>query len=361
MEIGIIGLPRSGKTTLFNALTRGKAETGAYAPTSPEPNIGVAKVPDPRLAQLERIFKPKKTIPAEVKYVDVAAPRAKGEGLSGPLLTYLSRADALLHVVRAFTDLSVPHVEGSVFPERDTATMNLELIFADLAILERRLKRIGDSLKGAKPGERDALHREQALLARIKAELERESPLREQELTEEESRILANYQFLTAKPLLVVLNIGEEQLPRALELEQELASRYPRLPVTAVCGKLEMELSQLSEAEAMEFRSALGVSGSALEQVIKLSYQHLGLISFFTTASAELKAWTVPRNTPAPRAAGKVHSDMERGFIRAEVISYDDLVKCGGIGEARKRGLLRLEGKNYLVQDGDIITFLFSV
>ncbi|HJX69751.1 MAG TPA: redox-regulated ATPase YchF [Dehalococcoidia bacterium] len=359
MEIGIIGLPKSGKTTIFNSLTKGQAETDAYTPTALEPNLGVAKVPDRRLWELEAIFKPKRTIPAEVKYVNAAIP--KGKGLSGELLAYLSQVDALIHVVRAFSDERVPHSEGSLDPRRDMAIMNLELAFSDLAILERRLKRIEDSLKGARSPERETLLGEQSLVARIKSALEKEVPVREQELSQEESKMIANYQFLTAKPLLVLLNIGEEQLSQASSLEADLHSHYPQFQFAAVCGKLEMELSQLSEAEASEFRSALSVKEEVTARIIKLSYDLLGLISFFTIVSGEVKAWTIPRNTPAPRAAGKIHSDMERGFIRAEVTSYDDLVKCGSLAEARKRGWLHLEGKSYTVQDGDVITFLFNV
>jgi GTP-binding protein YchF len=361
MEIGIIGLPKSGKTTVFNSLTKGKAETGAFAPTTLEPNLGVAKVPDPRLEGLEAILKPKRTVPAEVRYVDVAIPKGKGKGLSSELLAYLSKADALIHVVRAFAEERIPHSEGSVDPVRDVGLMNLELAFSDLGVIERRLLRIETSLKGAKSPERENLLREQDLILRMKSAIEKEVPVREQPLTKEEAKLIENYQFLTAKPLLVVLNIGEEQLSQASALEGELRSRYPQFQAVAVCGKLEMELSQLSQAEAVEFRSAMGVDEEGVHRIIKLSYQLLGLISFFTIASGEVKAWTVHRDIPASKAAGKVHSDMERGFIRAEVTGYDDLIKCGSLAEARKQGLLRLEGKNYIVQDGDVITFLFSV
>jgi GTP-binding protein YchF len=363
MEIGIIGLPKSGKTTVFNALTKCEAEIEPYASSTLAPNYGIAKVQDARLSGLQTIFKPKKVIPAEVKYVDVAVPpgKVKGEGLSGELISHLSKADALIHVVRAFTDEQIPHIEGSVKPQRDIAIMDIELALSDLGIIERRLKRIEDSLKGAKSPEKDTLLREQALISRIKAALESEIPVRDQELNEDEAKLIENFQFLTAKPRLVVLNIGEEQLPQASALEQELCSQYPQFQVVAPCCKLEMELGQLEEADAEEFCLALGLEERALEHIIKLSYELLGLVSFFTTASGEVKAWTVHRNTPAPHAAGKIHSDMERGFIRAEVISYDDLMKCGSIAEARKQGLLHLEGKNYLVQDGDVITFLFSV
>jgi hypothetical protein len=362
MKIAIIGLPKSGKTTIFNALTRGKAEVAAYSPTL-APNIGVAKVPDSRLSALETIFQPKKTIPAEVSYIDIAG-SIKGfgkEGAGGEFLNYLTTADALLQVVRAFEDDEVPHPEGSIDPKRDIASLDLELAISDLAIMERRLEKLETSLKGAKAAERESYLKEQLLLQKIKAGLEKDIPIRLQGLAKEELKMLANYQFLTAKAMLVVLNIGEEQISQAAQLEGEISSLYPQFAVVALCGKLEMELTQLSDAEAQEFRKAMELSKPALDRVIQLSYHRLGLISFFTTVSSELKAWTIPSGTPAPQAAGKVHSDMERGFIRAEVISYTDLASCGNLAEARKRGLLRTEGKNYIIQDGDVVTFLFNI
>jgi GTP-binding protein YchF len=362
MNVAIIGIPKSGKTTIFNALTRGKGEVAAYSPTL-APNSGVAKVPDSRLTVLEGIFQPKKTIPAEVNYIDIAG-SIKGFGKEGPggeFLSYLTTADALLQVVRAFEDDRVPHPEGSIEPKRDIASLDLELAISDLAIMERRLDKLETSLKGAKAAERESYLKEQILLQKVKAELEKDIPIRLQGLAKEELKMLANYQFLTAKPMLVVLNIGEEQISQAAQLEGEISSLYPQFAVVALCGKLEMELAQLSDDEAQEFREAMGLSKPALDRVIDLSYSLLGLVSFFTTVSSELKAWTIPGGTPAPKAAGKIHTDMERGFIRAEVISYSDLESCGNITEARKRGLLRTEGKNYIVQDGDVVTFLFNV
>lgn len=362
MKVAIIGIPKSGKTTIFNALTRGKAEVAAYSPTL-APNTGVAKVPDSRLSVLEGIFQPKKTVPAEVSYIDIAG-SLKGFGKEGPggeLLNYLTTADALLQVVRAFEDDKVPHPEGSIEPKRDIASLDLELAISDLAIMERRLDKLETSLKGAKAAERESYLKEQLLLQKVKAELEKDIPIRLQSLAKEELKMLANYQFLTAKPMMVVLNIGEEQISQAAQLEGEISSLYPQFAVVALCGKLEMELAQLSDDEAKEFREAMGLSKPALDRVIDLSYRLLGLVSFFTTVSSELKAWTIPGGTPAPKAAGKIHSDMERGFIRAEVISYSDMESCGNIAEARKRGLLRTEGKNYIIQDGDVVTFLFNV
>jgi len=361
IDIGIIGLAKSGKTTIFNGLTKGKADT-----TSAAPHIGITKVPEPRLEVLASLLHPKKVVPAEIRYIDIAA-SAKGlvrdKAISSQSLVQISNADSLINVVRAFTDESIPHIEGSLDIDRDIASTNLELAFSDLAIIEKRLERIEASLKGAKPPERQGLLREQELLTKIKTDLEKEVPIRELELTTAEARTTANYQFLTAKPLLIVVNIGEEQLPQAASLEAELNSRYshPKCRLITLCGKLEMELTQLDNSAAEEFRAEFGLKEPGLNRAIKLSYELLGLISFFSIASDEVRAWSIQNGTTALKAAGKIHSDMERGFIRAEVISYDDLVKCDSISEARKRGLLRLEGKNYIVQDSDVITFLFNV
>ena len=362
MKVAIIGLRMSGKTTIFNALTKGSAQVGAYSPTV-APNIGVAKVADPRLSVLEGIFQPRKTVPAEVSYIDIAGSvRGFGkEGAGGESLNYLTTADALLQVIRAFEDDLVPHPEASIEPKRDIASLDLELVISDLAIVERRLDKLETGLKAAKASERESSLKEQSLLQKIRVELEKDIPIRLQGHTKEELRMLSNYQFLTAKPMLVVLNIGEDQIPEASQLEAEIGSLYPQFAVVALCAKLEMELGQLSDVEAREFRDAMGLSRPALDRVTHLSYSLLGLISFFTTVSSELKAWTIPDGTPAPKAAGKIHSDMERGFIRAEVISYEDLQNCGNTAEARKGGLLRTEGKDYMIQDGDVVTFLFNI
>jgi GTP-binding protein YchF len=360
MEIGIVGLPKSGKTTLFNALTRGKAETRAFATTGVEPNLGVVKVPDARLQGLRAILNPKRLVSAEVKYIDVALAADRREGLAGPVRSHLTKTDALIDVVRAFADETVPSSRG-VDPWRDIEDMNAELVLSDLAIAEHRLERITESLKGARSPERENLVKEQSLVGRIKSALESGVPVRDQGLSGDEVRAAESYQFLSNKPILIVLNIGEDQLPHALSMEEEAKKRYPHFNVATICGKLEMELAQLSDAEAAEFRSSMGVGEGAMERAIRLSYELLGTISFFSIASGEVRAWTIRRDTPAPKAAGKIHSDMERGFIRAEVVAYGDLVKCGSLAEAKKHGLLRLEGKTYLVQDGDVITFLFSV
>jgi GTP-binding protein YchF len=359
IDIGIIGLAQSGKTTIFNALTRGKADT-----RSSTPHIGVAKVPEPRLKILADMLHPKRVVPAEVSYTDIGASVKGGEkGMEGQVLSELANTDALINVVRAFADESIPHTEGSLDVERDIAAANLELALHDSGIISRRLERIETSLKGAKAAERQGLLREQQLLDKLKTDLEKEVPIRQLELSADEAKTMANFQFLTAKPLLVVVNIGEEQIPQAASMEEELNSHHSgaKLGVITLCGKLEMELTQLDDEAAKVFRDEFGITEPGLDRVIKLSYGLLDLISFFTIASDEVKAWSIPKGITALKAAGKIHSDMERGFIRAEAISYDDLVKCGSLAEAHKKGLLRLEGKNYIVQDGDVITFLFNV
>ena len=290
VDIGIMGLAKSGRTTVFNALTGGKADTEGVAS-----HTRVAKVPEPRLKMLADMLHPKRVVPAEVVYHDVGA-SAKGlvseKGVSGQFLAHLSNVDALINVVRAFTDESIPHIEGNVDVERDIATMDLELTFSDLAIIERRLQRIGIALKGAKQLERQGLLREQEMLIKVKADLEKDVPIRELKLTPSEARVMANYQFLSAKPLLIVVNIGEDQLPQAVSLEAELNSLYsrPECRIITLCGKLEMELAQLDNSAAEGFRAEFGIKESGLDRTIKASYELLGLISFFTTASAEVKA-----------------------------------------------------------------------
>lgn len=359
INIGVIGLAQSGKTTIFNALTKGQADT-----RSSTPHIGTAKVPEPRLGALADMLQPKRVVPTEVSYIDIGASIKRGEGeMGGQILSELANTDAIINVVRAFADDSIPHPEGSLDVERDITAVNLELALHDAGIISRRLERIETSLKGATPPERQLLLREEQLLARLKSELEKEVPIRQLELTADEARLITSFQFLTAKPLLILVNIGEGQIGEEVSLEKELNSRHPGagLGVITLCGKLEMELTQLDEEAARVFRAEFGISEPGLDRVIRLSYQLLDLITFFTTASDEVKAWPVPRGTTALKAAGKIHSDMERGFIRAEAINYEDLMKCGSLAEAHKRGRLRLEGKGYTVQDGDVITFLFNV
>jgi len=364
INIGIIGLPQSGKTTVFNALTRGKA--GATRPAEASaPHVGITKIPEPRLKSLADIFHPPKIVIAEINYTDIgaAARGGKDKGISGELLNRLSNVDELIVVIRAFADDSIPHPEGSIDIKRDIAAMDLELIFSDLAIIERRLGRIESSLKGAKPAERQGFLHEQETLTKIKTHMEKDLPIRELSLSPAEQKTISNYQFLTAKPLLFVINIGEDQLSRSASLEAEISKSYPRedFRFIALCGKLESELGQLDESAATEFRSDFGIQEAALERAIRLSHDLLGLITFLTAGPNEVRAWSIPNGTTALQAAGKIHTDLARGFIRAEVTGHDDLVRCGGFAEARKQGLLRLEGKDYIIQDGDVITFLFNV
>ncbi len=366
INIGIIGLPQSGKTTVFNALTRGKADTVTHTTEGLSPHIGITRVPEPRLKVLEDMLHPGKVVPVEAKYIDVGASvktLAQDKGIGGQLLNQLSTVDTLICVVRAFTDESIPHPQGSLDVKRDIGTLNMELVFSDLAIMERRLEKLETSLKGAKPGERQGFLQEKEILLRFKVELESDKPLRALTMESAEARIITNYQFLTAKPLLIAVNIDEEQIPRAASLEAELNSQYSGTKCRAItlCGKLEMELAQLEDSAAQEFRADFGLKESGLERTIKMSYELSDLISFFTIASNEVRAWSIKKGTTAVKAAGKIHTDMEKGFIRAEGIGFDDLLKCGNIAEARKRGLLRLEGKEYVIQDGDVVTFLFNV
>jgi ribosome-binding ATPase len=365
-NIGIIGLPQSGKTTVFNALTGGKADTTAHATDGLVPHVGVVKVPDSRLWVLNDMFHPAKVVPAEAKYLDVSASikgLAEDKGFGGRLLNQLSAVDTIFGVVRAFKDESIPHPQVTLDVGRDIGTLNLELVFSDLAIIGRRLERLEDSLKAAKPQDRPVIQQEKDILLRLKAELEGDKTIRELQLEPAASKFITNYQLLTAKPLLIVVNIGEEQLSQAAAMEAELNTKYAgrNCRIITLCGKLEMELAYMEESEAKEFREHYGLKESGLARAIKASYELSEMISFFTVGEDEVRAWPIRRGLNAQKAAGKIHSDFEKGFIRAEGIGYEDLIKCGGLAEARKKGLLRLEGKEYIVKDGDILTFLFNV
>ena len=364
MEITIIGLPQSGKTTIFNAATRGSAQVATFANRM---NLGAAKVPDDRLDVLNGIFNPKRKVNAEVTYADLpAAPEGLGktQSIGGEYLNTLQRADAILMVARAFEDPSVPHVADSIDVFRDIDTLLFELTISDLDILERRLRRVTESFKGAKSTERDALNKEQDTLSRVRDSLEAGVHVRDQSLTADELRLLSGFQMLTAKPLVVVVNAGEDQLDRISAFEARLADEVQteRIRTAALCGKLEMELAQMDAEDENEFRESLGVVGeSGLSRVINLCYEALDFISFMTVGDDEVRAWPIERGTPAVKAAGKIHSDLERGFIRGEVVTYENMVSCRTLAEARKNGVLRQEGKSYIVQDGDIMHVLFNV
>jgi hypothetical protein len=364
----IIGLPASGKTTVFNALTRSEAATGAYNANPDEPNLATVKVPDPRLDRLTEMFQPQRKVQADVQYLDVAG-IAKGiaeKGMSGSLLGHLSQADALLLVVRAFDDPNVPHGDGSVDPARDIETLNLELLFSDLAGVEKRLERIKSQLPKVTGRERDALEREQKLMDRLRSALETDMPIREilPELDDEAVKTLRGFGFLTAKPLLILINLGESQLGDAGEtLIDEIGTRFsrPGIAVEGLAGQIEMEIGRLDAADAEEFMRDLGIDESGLDRIIRRSFSLLGLMPFFTVGPDECRAWTIRRGETAVEAAGEIHSDIQRGFIRAELVAYDDLIVAGGMPEARKLGKLRREGRDHVVADGDVINFLFNV
>jgi len=356
-----VGLPGSGKTTVFNALTGAHADTGGFSGGRAAPNMGVVKVPDERLDRLSELFHPRKTTPADVTYVDVAIPAgATREGTINPdVLALVRNADALLHVARAFDAAA----EGPPDPWRDVEALDLEFTIADLMVIEKRLEKLRTSGRHGTPAEREANAQEEALLARLEPELSAGRPLRAVALSDEDELRLRGYRFLTQKPVLVVLNIDEGQLAGASELEAAGRVRYaqPQTDVAALGGKIEAELAQLSEADAALFMEDLGIAEPSRGRVIRLTYELLGLFSFFTAGDDECRAWTLRRGATSVDAAAAVHSDLARGFIRAEVVTYDDLIACGSMAEARKRGLLRSEGKTYAVRDGDVIEVLFNV
>lgn len=365
VQLVLIGLPQSGKTTVFNALTGAHAATGTFSGVEDEPNLATVKVPDPRLDVLTQLFKPRRTVPAEIQYWDVAG-LAKGiheRGLGGRLLGYLQQASALVHVVRAFDDPTVPHPEGSVDPLRDIETINMELLFVDLAMVDKRLQRIRAMIPKLRGQEREAHEREGAVLERLHRALSDGIPIRAIELQPDEEKLLRGFGFLTQKPLLILLNLGEERLSEAETLLAAASERLtgPGIAVEALPGKLEAELAQLAPDEAAAFMQELGISEQARNRVIRTSYRLLGLISFFTVGPDEVRAWTIRRGATAVEAAGTIHSDLAQGFIRAEVVHYDDLVRAGSLAEARKLGALRLEGRNYVVEDGDVVHILFNV
>ncbi|MBD3306828.1 redox-regulated ATPase YchF [candidate division KSB3 bacterium] len=362
MKAGIIGLPVCGKTTLFNVLTKRTVHTGGYGGGS-EPNIGIVKVPDARLETLSQMFEPKKTTYATVEYVDVAG-FTKGSvqdgGLGSQLLAHIRNVDVIIQVVRTFFSETVPLPEGGIDPARDIETLHLELMLADLAIVEKRIERLHVDIqkKGEKSKEKE-LH----LIERLRDHLEQETPIREIELNEEEERLLRGYQFLTQKPLLIVLNIGEDELTDP-DKYQNLIDHYQAqgVPTLALSAEIESEIEQLEEeADVQAFMEEMGIEELGLTKLIHASYALLGLISFFTVGKNEVRAWTIPQGTTAVKAAGVVHSDLERGFIRAEVIHYDALLQAGSLAQARQQGILRVEGKDYIVQDGEILTIRFNV
>lgn len=356
MRLGIIGLPQSGKTTLFNALTRGTQ------PTSPasgriEVHTAVVDVPDPRVDRLSAMFKPKKTIYAKVTYADIAGldGSAGKSGISGVLLNQLTQMDGLIHVVRCFEDDMVPHPQDTIDPIRDLATMDSEFILNDLIAVERKLERLAEERKKGAGRDKSIIERETALFERFQAALSAETPLRDVDITAEEEKTLSGFGFLSRKPILIVLNLSEGQR------SPEIPYAHQHSQIVALQARLEADIAQLPPDEAQVFLAEYGIEEPSLNRMIRLSYDLLGLQSFFTVGPDEVRAWTVQRGATAPEAAGVIHTDLQKGFIRAEVAAYDDLITLGGLNEAKTHGRLRLEGKEYIVKDGDILNIRFNL
>lgn len=365
MKLGIVGLPNVGKSTLFNAITKAGAEVANYPFCTIEPNVGVVSVPDKRLDKLKEMYNPEKYTPAVIEFYDIAGlvkGASKGEGLGNKFLSHIREVEAIVHVVRCFDDENVVHVDGSVDPLRDIETINLELIFADMEVMEKRIDKERHAARSGDKKSQDEL----AFMIRIEKQLEAGKPARSLEMNENEAELMKQYFLLTSKPVLYATNISEDDLINGAENNDYVKKvmEYAKgegSEVIPICAKIEEEISTLSNDEKYEFLKEYGLEEPGLNRLIKASYKLLGLMSFLTAGPKEVRAWTIKIGTKAPQAAGKVHSDMERGFIRAEVISFDELVASGSETSAREKGLIRSEGKDYVMQDGDIVVFRFNV
>ncbi len=363
-SVGIVGLPNVGKSTLFNAITQAGAESANYPFCTIDPNVGIVEVPDPRLTKLTEIVEPNKVVPTAFEFVDIAGlvkGASKGEGLGNQFLSHIREVDAIAHVVRCFEDDNITHVAGRVDPLSDIETINLELVFADMESVERRIERIGRKVKA---GDKEA-KLELDVLEKLKAAFEEGRPARGVELDEEERKLVRDLHLLTIKPMLYVCNVAEDGIhdadnnPHVQAVRKHAASEGAE--VVVISAKVEAEIAELEGEDKQMFLEELGLKESGLDRLIRAAYSLLGLITYFTAGVQEVRAWTIRKGTKAPQAAGVIHSDFERGFIRAEVVAYDDLVEAGSVNAAREKGKYRLEGKDYVVQDGDVMHFRFNV
>ena len=365
MKLGIVGLPNVGKSTLFNSLTKAGAESANYPFCTNDPNVGVVTVPDERLNLLGDFYKSKKVTPAVIEFVDIAGlvkGASKGEGLGNQFLANIREVDAIVHVVRCFEDSNVVHVDGSIDPLRDIETINLELVFSDLEILERRIAKVTKTARMDKEAAKEL-----TFLEKVKAHLEEgQLAITLETENEDEDAWLATYNLLTAKPVIYAANVAEDDIAddgannQYVQAVREYAAKQ-NSEVFVICAQIEEEISELDEDERKMFLEDLGLTESGLEKLVRASYHLLGLMSFLTAGEDETRAWTIKIGTKAPQAAGKIHTDFERGFIKAEVVNYQDLLDCGSYAGAREKGLVRMEGKEYVVQDGDVILFRFNV
>lgn len=365
MKLGIVGLPNVGKSTLFNSLTKAGAEVANYPFCTIDPNVGIVAVPDERLKKLGDLYHSKKVTPATIEFVDIAGlvkGASKGEGLGNQFLANIRECDAIVHVVRCFEDQNVTHVDGTIDPMRDIDTINLELIFADLEVVERRISKVAKTARMDKEAAKEL-----ALLQRIKETLEDNKPASALTIDDEDGiKYMKGYSLLTYKPVIYACNVSEDDIPDDGASNENVAkvreyAKSTGAEAFVLCAKMEAEISELADDEKQAFLEDLGIKESGLDKLIKASYRTLGLMSFLTAGEDETRAWTIKIGTKAPQAAGKIHTDFERGFIKAEVVNWEDLLREGSLANAREKGIVRMEGKDYVVQDGDVILFRFNV